>query len=132
MSLDSEALRVRAPFRRWPLLLALPLLAVVAWPRPPAPTASRATAHEALRVAYPQVRILGAAEFEALRGRCFVIDVATGEEHAAVALATRVGGAHSDLPVIFRAPRARAALALEAALRARVAGCENACAYLVD
>jgi hypothetical protein len=132
MSVDPEAPRARARSRRWPLLLVLPALAVVAWPRPAAPRHRRVEDLEPLRVAYPQVRILSASELEALRGRCLVIDVATDAPRGSASLAPELRAVPRDLPVVFRAPRARAELALEAALRARVAGYERASAHLVD
>ncbi|MBL8898072.1 MAG: hypothetical protein JNM84_10620 [Planctomycetes bacterium] len=132
MFVDPEAPRARARSQRWPLLLLVPALAVVAWPRSAGPRHRRAEGEEPLRVAYPQVRIVSPADLEALRGRCLVIDVLTEAPRASAVLAAELGAAPRELPIVFRAPRARAAQALEAALRARVAGFENACAYLVD
>ncbi|MBK9384261.1 MAG: hypothetical protein IPN34_05495 [Planctomycetes bacterium] len=131
MSFDLEAPRARARSRRWPFLLVVPALAVVAWPRLPLAEPRRSDGLEPLRVAYPQVRILSTAEFEALRGRCLVIDVSMHAPTDRAALAAEIGASPRALPLVFRAPRARAHAALEAALRARVAGYEKACAYLV-
>jgi hypothetical protein len=116
--------------RFWPALALAPLLALVAWPARSGAVVSGDPALAVLRVAYPQVEVLEPRRFEALRRRALVVDAVAASPRTAAELAERLGPRSEGRAIVFRAPRADAALALRAALQARVWGFEPCCAYL--
>jgi hypothetical protein len=116
--------------RFWPLALVLPLGLVVAWPgRGPAARPDPSDLAP-LRVAYPQVEILGSADLERLRNRCVLVDAVLASPRTREELVARLGGSAEDVTFVFCAPRDRATAALHAALQARAWGIERAYAYL--